>query len=112
MYPFFATSKDVTIGPTAVLSTLVGQLLVTYNTNKIDPVVFAVATTFLTGIIQVAIGLLRLGVILDLISVPVVVGFTTGAGIQIMISQVAGLLGIPNINTNDVRRRMITLNPD
>ena len=100
-YAIFATSKDVTIGSTAVLSMLTGQLLSTYNTTGIDPVTFVTALAFLAGIIQAAIGLLRLGIIIDLISVPVVVGFTSGAALQIIFGQIAGLLGISGINTND-----------
>jgi sodium-independent sulfate anion transporter 11 len=99
-YAVFATSKDVTIGSTAVLSTLTGQLLATYNVDGINPVTYATALAFLAGIIEAAIGLLRLGIIVDLISVPVVVGFTTGAALQIIFGQIAGLMGIPGIDTN------------
>ena len=38
---------------------------------------------------------------MDLISVPVVVGFTSGAALQIIFGQLSGLFGIPNINVND-----------
>lgn len=100
-YGFLATSKDVTIGPTAVLSTLVGQLLASYNTQNLDPVVFVTSLAFLSGMIQAAIGLLRLGILIDLISVPVVVGFTTGAALQIIFGQISSLMGVPGISTND-----------
>lgn len=114
VYIFFATSKDVTIGilikldylkqtclgPTAVLSQLVGQLLAS-STLGLDPVVFTTSLAFLVGLIETGIGLLQLGMIVDLISVPVVVGFTTGAAFQIIFGQLSGILGIPNINTND-----------
>ncbi|KNC99588.1 sulfate permease [Spizellomyces punctatus DAOM BR117] len=102
IYALFATSKDVTIGATAVLSQLTGQVLATYNADKsMDPVTFAIAVSFLTGLIQLALGLFRLGIIVDFIPAPVIAGFTTGAGIGIIIGQFAGLLGIKGINTND-----------
>jgi sodium-independent sulfate anion transporter 11 len=100
-YGIFSTSKDVTIGMTAVLSILLGQLLQSYNTSGIDPVVWQCALSLLSGLIQFGIGFLRLGIIVDLISVPVVIGFTTGAGFQIIFGQIAPILGISGIKTKD-----------
>lgn len=90
----------MTIGATAVASQLTGQILASHN-KDLDPVAFAISLAFLTGIMQLAIGLLRLGIIVDFIPAPVIAGFTTGAGIGIIIGQIAGLLGITGINTND-----------
>ncbi|KAL2918899.1 Sulfate permease 2 [Polyrhizophydium stewartii] len=102
IYCLFATSKDVTIGATAVLSLVTGQLLSTYNSDKsINPVVFASGVAFLTGVFETIIGLLRLGIVVDFIPVPVIIGFTTGSGITIIVGQVAGLLGITGIDTNE-----------
>lgn len=101
-YWVFATSKDVTIGPTAVLSQLCGQMLASYNigAGKVDPVAFLVSLSFLSGIIEILIGFLRLGIIIDFIPTPVIVGFTTGAAVSIISGQLAGLLGIRGIDTN------------
>ncbi|TPX56162.1 hypothetical protein PhCBS80983_g04749 [Powellomyces hirtus] len=102
LYCFFATSKDVTIGATAVVSQLTGQLLASYNADKqYDPVQFAISMAFLTGIMQLVLGLLRLGIVVDFIPNPVIAGFTSGAGITIIVGQFAGLLGITGVNTND-----------
>ncbi|KAJ3267670.1 hypothetical protein HK104_005720, partial [Borealophlyctis nickersoniae] len=100
VYCLFATAKDVTIGPTAVMSQLVGQVLATYSKGY-DPVTFAIAIAFLNGIFEIAIGLLRLGIVVDFIPAPVIAGFTTGAGVQIIIGQIPGLLGISGVNTNE-----------
>ncbi|KAI9103691.1 sulfate transporter family-domain-containing protein [Phlyctochytrium arcticum] len=109
VYCLFATSKDVTIGATAVVSQLTGQILATYNTgpNAMPPVSFAVAVAFLTGLIQLVIGLLRLGIVVDFIPAPVIAGFTSGAGLGIIIGQFAGLLGIRGVNTNDPAYRVL-----
>ncbi|KAJ3179881.1 hypothetical protein HDU87_002449 [Geranomyces variabilis] len=102
LYCFFATSKDVTIGATAVVSQLTGQLIASHaSSGEFDPVMFAIALAFLTGVFQLIIGLLRLGIVVDFIPAPVIAGFTSGAGITIIIGQLAGLLGIAGINTND-----------
>jgi sodium-independent sulfate anion transporter 11 len=99
-YAIFSTSKDVTIGMTSVLSILANQLYNDSTNQSIDPVVWQCALAFVSGLIQFCIGFFGLGIIVDLISVPVVIGFTTGAGLQIMITQIPSLFGIPNINTN------------
>ncbi|KAJ3075502.1 hypothetical protein HDU99_001521, partial [Rhizoclosmatium hyalinum] len=105
IYCFFATSKDVTIGPTAVLSLLVGQYFASYlpgtKYGSNEQITFAITLAFWTGIFQTAVGLFRLGLVVDFVPIPVIAGFTTGAGFQIIISQIAGLLGIKNINTNN-----------
>ncbi|KAJ3070515.1 hypothetical protein HDU99_002660, partial [Rhizoclosmatium hyalinum] len=105
IYCFFATSKDVTIGPTAVLSLLVGQYFASYlpgsKYGSNEQITFAITLAFWTGVFQTAVGLLRLGLVVDFVPIPVIAGFTTGAGFQIIISQIAGLLGIKNINTNN-----------
>ncbi|KAJ3129002.1 hypothetical protein HK098_002853 [Nowakowskiella sp. JEL0407] len=105
VYAFFATSKDATIGPTAVLSLLVSQLLVSANTdangNDIYPkTMFAITLAFMTGIYQLAIGFLRIGFIANFIPSTVIQGFTTGAAISIIIQQTPSLLGISKIETN------------
>ncbi|KAI8906884.1 sulfate transporter family-domain-containing protein [Gorgonomyces haynaldii] len=99
LYLFFATSKDVTIGPTAVVSQLVGQVYTQYG-QGIDPVIFATSTAIIAGFIELAIGLLNLGILVDFISTPVIAGFTSGAGITIIVQQTPSLLGIRGIDTN------------
>ncbi|KAJ3024136.1 UNVERIFIED_CONTAM: hypothetical protein HDU68_008317 [Siphonaria sp. JEL0065] len=47
------------------------------------------------------IGVFRLGVIVDFVTIPVIAGFTSGACIQIIIQQLPGLLGIKGVNTNN-----------
>ncbi|CAG8486729.1 3351_t:CDS:2 [Racocetra fulgida] len=87
IYCFFATSKDITIGPTAVMSLLMGQTIdsiLKVNTNYANT---AIAATFslLTGFVALTMGLLRLGFVVDFIPVPVVAGFTTGSAINIAV---------------------------
>lgn len=54
IYCIFGTSKDITLGPTAIMS----LLCLTYIGG--DPV-FAVVLTLLCGVIQTGMALLRLG---------------------------------------------------
>ncbi|KAJ3064580.1 hypothetical protein HDU98_012026 [Podochytrium sp. JEL0797] len=103
IYGLFATSKDVTIGPTAVLSLLVGQTIANNwpTATPAQAVTFAITLSFWTGLIQLFVGLFRLGLVVDFVPVAVIAGFTSGAAVQICIQQLPGLLGIKNINTNN-----------
>ncbi|KAJ3097907.1 hypothetical protein HK100_005227, partial [Physocladia obscura] len=104
MYSFLATSKDVTIGATAVLTLVVGQTLATYapaGSTPTELVIFSATLAFWTGVLELFIGLFRIGLLVDFVPVPVVAGFTSGAGIQIVIQQLPGLFGVKNVNTNN-----------
>ncbi|KAL4648663.1 sodium-independent sulfate anion transporter [Arapaima gigas] len=91
IYCIFGTSKDVTLGPTAIMS-----LLCAFYIGN-DPV-YAVLLTFLSGIIQTSMALLSLGSLLDFISYPVIKGFTCAAAITIGFGQIKNLLGLQNIS--------------
>ncbi|KAJ3052707.1 hypothetical protein HK097_005832 [Rhizophlyctis rosea] len=102
LYAWFATSKDVTVGATAVLSLVIGQTAGAYNGDKhIDNMTFLSGMALLGGIVQLLLGLLRLGVIVDFIPSAVISGFCSGSGIVVIFQQFPGILGTPNINTND-----------
>ncbi|XP_053154995.1 sodium-independent sulfate anion transporter [Hemicordylus capensis] len=90
VYCLLGTSKDVTLGPTAIMSLLVSS----YAFH--DPA-YAVLLAFLSGCIQIAMGLLHLGFLLDFISYPVIKGFTSAAAVTIGFNQVKTLLGLQNI---------------
>ncbi|SOV03745.1 probable Sulfate permease [Ustilago sp. UG-2017a] len=102
IYAIFATSKDVTIGPVAVMSLQTFNVIhhVMRQTNEWSAEVIASALAFLCGVICLAIGLLRLGFIIEFIPAPAVAGFMTGSAIQIAAGQVPKLLGLNSVNTN------------
>ncbi|XP_063149444.1 sodium-independent sulfate anion transporter [Candoia aspera] len=90
VYCLLGTSKDVTLGPTAIMSLLV-------SSYAFHEPALAVLLAFLSGCIQLAMGLLHLGFILDFISYPVIKGFTSAAAVTIGFNQVKTLLGLQNI---------------
>uniref|UniRef100_F6XCE1 Sodium-independent sulfate anion transporter n=1 Tax=Ornithorhynchus anatinus TaxID=9258 RepID=F6XCE1_ORNAN len=81
VYCFLGTSRDVTLGPTAIMS-----LLVSFYTFR-QPA-YAVLLSFLSGAIQLAMGIFHLGFLLDFISSPVIKGFTSAASVTIGFGQV------------------------
>jgi len=81
----FRSSRHVVTGPTNALSLLVGTAGAA--AAGLDPVPTVLLLSFLVGVIQVSMGALRLGVLVDYISLPVVMGYITGAGVLIGIGQ-------------------------
>ncbi|GAB4853460.1 Solute carrier 26 [Ancistrocladus abbreviatus] len=102
IYAFMGSSRDIAIGPVAVVSLLLGTLL----HNEIDPVKdpleyrrLAFTATFFAGITQATLGCLRLGFLIDFLSHAATVGFMAGAAITIMLQQLKGFLGIKKFTT-------------
>ncbi|XP_026750150.2 sodium-independent sulfate anion transporter-like [Galleria mellonella] len=88
VYIIFGSCKDITLGPTALLA------LMTYEQIQGRNADYAILLCFLTGVVQLIMGLLHLGVLIDFISVPVTVGFTSATSVIIAVSQLKGLLGL------------------
>ncbi|CCX32382.1 sulfate transporter family-domain-containing protein [Pyronema domesticum] len=112
IYCFFATSKDVTIGPVAVMSLEVGKVIhhvkeVTGDTYSNAEI--ATALAFISGIICLGIGLLRCGFILEFIPAPAVAGFMTGSAFTIATTQIPSLLGISSkyVNSRDSAYKVV-----
>ena len=87
VYCVFGSSKDITIGPTAIMALMTG-VHAQYGPD------YAVLLAFLSGLIVLACGLLQLGFLIDFISVPVIAGFTSAAALTIASGQVKSLLGL------------------
>ncbi|KAH9985562.1 sulfate permease [Russula vinacea] len=101
-YCLFATAKDVSIGPVAVMSLTVSQII-TYVDHKhpkewSNPEI-AINLAFICGFIVLGIGLLRLGWLVELIPIPAVAGFITGSALNIAVGQAPGLMGITGFNS-------------
>lgn len=103
LYWFFATSKDITIGPVAVMSTLVGNIVV--KAQATNPNVTAEeigpALALVAGCITFGIGLLRLGFIVDYIPLPAIAAFMTGSALNIAVGQIPGMMGIKGFSTRE-----------
>lgn len=109
-YCFFATSKDVTIGPVAVMSLTVASIIKQVqhsHPNQWAGPVIASAVALITGFIVLAIGLLRLGWLIEFIPLPAVSGFMTGSAINIAAGQVPGLMGISGFDTRAATYQVI-----
>ncbi|CAH0579551.1 unnamed protein product [Chrysodeixis includens] len=88
MYVLLGTVKEVSIGPTSLMA------LFTLQVCRGLPVEFVVLLTFLSGCVVLAMGLLRLGFLVELISPSVTSGFTSATAVIIVAAQLKGLLGL------------------
>ncbi|WFD18906.1 hypothetical protein MCAP1_001119 [Malassezia caprae] len=105
IYALFATSKDVTIGPVAVMSLQTHSVIQQVNSQfgpneQVPPEVIASALAFLCGIITLGLGLLRIGWIVEFIPAPAVAGFMTGSALSIGVGQFPTLFGERDVDTN------------
>ncbi|WP_018872967.1 SulP family inorganic anion transporter [Thioalkalivibrio sp. ALJ16] len=92
----WGSSNQLATGPVAVVSLLTASALIPLAAEgSAEFVVLAIALAFIVGVIQLMLGLFKLGALVSFISHPVIVGFTNAAAIIIALSQVNKLLGVP-----------------
>ncbi|KAH9905743.1 sulfate permease 2 [Xylariomycetidae sp. FL2044] len=109
LYFAFATSKDITIGTVAVMSTLVGRIVnrVTTEHPELPPEMIARGLSVIAGAVLLFIGLARLGWIVEFIPLVAICSFMTGAAINILVGQVPKLMGIKGVNTREATYKVI-----
>ncbi|BFZ18036.1 hypothetical protein BsWGS_21076 [Bradybaena similaris] len=102
VYCFLGTSRDMTLGPTAIMGLLTG----TFGTDLFPEIqsvekdaTMAIILTFMTGVIQLSLGILKLGILVSFISHPVINAFTSAAAITIASGQVKNVLGLKKISS-------------
>ncbi|XP_066159016.1 sodium-independent sulfate anion transporter-like isoform X2 [Euwallacea fornicatus] len=88
VYIFFGSCKDVPMGPTAISALLTNQAVDGKGPEH------AILLCFLTGSVQLVMGIFGLGFLIDFISGPVSSGFTSAVALIILTSQVKDILGI------------------
>ncbi|MGB3798948.1 MAG: sulfate permease [Lewinella sp.] len=95
IYAVLGTSRQLAVGPVAMDSLLtatgVGALAVVGTENYLY---LAVLLALLVGTIQLLAGVMRLGFLVDLLSRPIISGFTSAAALIIGLSQLQHLLGV------------------
>ncbi len=94
-YCVFGTSRTLSVGPVAVVSLMTAAAL--GNLALATPeqyIVAAIVLAFISGVMLIVMGVLRLGVFANFLSHPVISGFISAAGIIIAASQIKHLLGV------------------
>lgn len=94
VYAIFGSSRQLAIGPVALVSLLVSNALGGIaDTNEELHIELAILLALLVGILECIMGLLRLGWLIRFISHSVISGFTSASAIVIGLSQIKYFLG-------------------
>ncbi|KAF3622172.1 Low affinity sulfate transporter 3 [Capsicum annuum] len=106
IYAMMGSSREIAIGPVAVVSLLLSSMVPKLEDPTANPIAYrklVLTVTFFAGIFQAAFGLLRLGFLVDFLSHAAIVGFMAGAACVIGLQQLKSLLGIANFtNKTDI----------
>lgn len=91
----FGSSRQLATGPVAVVSLLTAATLQPLAVAGSQGfIAYAILLSLLVGLFQIGLGLLRLGVLVNFLSHPVVLGFTNAAAIIIATSQLDKIFGV------------------
>ncbi|KAM6924622.1 solute carrier family 26 member 6 isoform 2-T2 [Xenentodon cancila] len=114
IYFIFGTSKHISVGTYAVMSVMIGGVterlapdsdfmmwdnltnssIIDVAARDAERVRVAAAVTFLSGLFQILLGLVQFGFVVTYLSEPLVRGYTTGAAIHVIVSQLKYTFGI------------------
>lgn len=91
----WGSSAQLATGPVAVVSLLTASTLAAYVTIGSDEfIAMAIMLALLVGVVQFLLGVFRLGVIVNFLSHPVILGFTNAAALIIGLSQLNKIFGV------------------
>ncbi|KAM4652687.1 solute carrier family 26 member 6-like isoform 1-T2 [Discoglossus pictus] len=111
MYFLLGTSRHISVGTFAVICVMIGSVTESLapndkfmspeNTTFINTVArdkarveLATALSFLVGLFQIALGLLKFGYVVTYLSDPLIRGYTTASAVHVLVSQLKYLFGI------------------
>ncbi|MDQ1271306.1 MAG: sulfate permease, SulP family, partial [Thermodesulfobacteriota bacterium] len=91
----FGSSRQLATGPVAVVSLMTAASLEPFASAGSEAfITYAIVLALTVGVFQLLLGVLRLGLIVNFLSHPVVNGFTNAAAIIIGTSQLSKLFGV------------------
>lgn len=96
VYVLLGSCKDITVGPTSIMAIMTAEHV------KQGGVDLAVLLTFFAGLLQLVLGLLNFGFLVNLIAQPVICGFTSAAALTIFVAQLRLFFGIKKQTGNHV----------
>lgn len=96
----FGSSRQLSTGPVAMTSLLTAASVAQLAPHGSEIFYsYVILLALLSGIFQIAFGVMRVGVLLNFLSHPVLMGFINAAALIIGLSQLPALLGIPMTNS-------------
>lgn len=103
VYALFGTSRQLAVGPVAMVALLVASGVgALSDVGSSEYIALAILLAFMVGIIQLAMGIFRLGFLTNFMSHPVISGFTSAAALIIGFSQLKHLVGLDLPRTENI----------
>ncbi|RKX17644.1 MAG: sodium-independent anion transporter, partial [Candidatus Zixiibacteriota bacterium] len=91
----FGSSRQLATGPVAIVSLMTATALEPLATaGSANFIAYAILLALIVGVFQLLLGLVKLGVVVNFLSHPVVSGFTNAAALIIASSQLSKLFGV------------------
>lgn len=110
LYPLFGSCRHIAAGPIAIDMLIVAAGLGALATPGSERYIeLALMLAAMVGVLQIAMGVLRLGFVASLLSKPVIVGFTSAAALVIAASQLGNLLGLSLEKSSQLQRILAQL---
>jgi len=110
LYAIFGTSRQLAVGPVAMISLLTAASIGALNPDSPEQyLLYALTLAFLVGLIQFTMGLFRFGFVVNFLSHPVINGFTSAAAIIIGLSQVKHLFRIDLPRTEHIQDTVVAI---
>lgn len=110
IYALTGTSRHLAVGPVAMDSLLVAAGLTAIAMVGTDRYIeLAIALALMVGFIQLLLGILKAGFLVNFLSKPIVSGFTSAAAIIIGANQLTNLLGVDLPRDNQIHKLLYTL---
>lgn len=99
IYALLGTSRTLSVGPVSIAAIMIASALSAPEIiDQGDPVTNAMILAAETGVILSLLSVFRMGTLVNFISHPVLISFTSGAALLIMYSQLGHLFGIGKLN--------------
>lgn len=110
IYAIFGSSRQLSVGPTAMISLLTGSGIIALAGDNVELAIqLAVTLALMVGIIQLLFAFFRMGFLVNYLSHPVISGFTSAAAIIIVFSQLKHLLSIDLKNSKHIHELIMNL---
>ncbi len=92
----WGSSSQLHTGPVAMLSLMSAAALIPFATpGSANFIELSIMLALMVGILRLALGIFKLGSIVNMLSSPVIVGFTNAAALIIGLSQLSKIIGVP-----------------
>ena len=92
----WGSSSQLHTGPVAMLSLMSAAAIIPFaSPGSANFIELSIMLAMMVGILRLALGVFKLGSIVNLLSSPVIVGFTNAAALIIGLSQLSKVIGVP-----------------